>query len=149
MVVPAVVAVVAYQFIVVPSTAITQAAARERVVSVACHTSSEPTHSASVVESTTQESGSPVQLVSVQLDGVPRAGVTSVGEVANTSDPEPVSSLIIPFNSSEVVAANCDSLPVTSALSAFKLEKFVLVCDLNRLAAIQSRRVVIEDIYYS
>jgi hypothetical protein len=35
--------------------------------------------------------GSPVQLVSVPLDGVPSAGVTRVGEVANTSAPLPVS----------------------------------------------------------
>ena len=35
--------------------------------------------------------GSPVQLVSVPLDGVPSAGVTRVGDVAKTSDPVPVS----------------------------------------------------------
>lgn len=37
--------------------------------------------------------GSPVQLVSVPLDGVPSAGVTSVGEVAKTRLPVPVSSV--------------------------------------------------------
>ncbi len=36
-------------------------------------------------------SGKPVALVSVPLDGVPSAGVTKVGEVANTSAPLPVS----------------------------------------------------------
>lgn len=36
-------------------------------------------------------SGSPVQLVKVPEDGVPSAGVTSVGLVANTKAPEPVS----------------------------------------------------------
>ena len=41
----------------------------------------------------------------------PRTGVTRVGLVANTSDPDPVSSLITPFNSSDVVAANCASVP--------------------------------------
>lgn len=40
------------------------------------------------------EIGSPVQLVSVPLDGVPKAGVTSVGDVANTAAPVPVSSVI-------------------------------------------------------
>lgn len=35
--------------------------------------------------------GSPVQLVNVPLDGVPSAGVTSVGLVANTTAPDPVS----------------------------------------------------------
>lgn len=35
--------------------------------------------------------GRPVQLVSVPLDGVPSAGVTRVGEVANTRAPLPVS----------------------------------------------------------
>lgn len=40
-----------------------------------------------------------------------RAGVTRVGELANTSDQEPVSSLITHLNSSEVVDANCASVP--------------------------------------
>ena len=38
------------------------------------------------------ETGRPVQLVSAPLDGVPRAGVTRVGLVANTAAPLPVSS---------------------------------------------------------
>lgn len=37
--------------------------------------------------------GSPVALVSVADDGVPRAGETSVGEFANTAAPVPVSSV--------------------------------------------------------
>ena len=37
--------------------------------------------------------GKPVALVNVALDGVPKAGVTSVGLVANTNDPVPVSSV--------------------------------------------------------
>jgi len=36
----------------------------------------------------------PVALVNTIADGVPRAGVTKVGDVAKTRDPEPVSSLI-------------------------------------------------------
>jgi hypothetical protein len=39
------------------------------------------------------EIGSPVQLVNVPEDGVPSTGVTSVGDVANTKAPEPVSSV--------------------------------------------------------
>lgn len=58
---------------VTPSTAITHADTRVIVVSEACHTSRDPTPSASVVLSTTHESGSPVAFVSVPLDGVPRA----------------------------------------------------------------------------
>lgn len=38
--------------------------------------------------------GNPVALVKVADEGVPRAGVTNVGEVANTNAPEPVSSVI-------------------------------------------------------
>ena len=45
----------------------------------------------------------------------PRDGVTRVGLVANTRDPEPVSSLITHFNCSEVVAANCASVHDVSA----------------------------------
>ena len=37
--------------------------------------------------------GSPVALVSVAEDGVPSAGVTRVGDVAKTNEPEPVSSV--------------------------------------------------------
>jgi hypothetical protein len=37
--------------------------------------------------------GRPVQLVSVPEEGVPKTGVTSVGDVANTSEPVPVSSV--------------------------------------------------------
>ena len=69
-------------------------------------------------------------------------GVTIVGEFAPTTEPEPVSSLITHFNSSEVVAANCDSFPVTSALSVLRLEKFVLVVHLNDAPVIQSFKVV-------
>jgi hypothetical protein len=38
------------------------------------------------------EIGSPVAFVKVPLDGVPSAGVTSVGEVARTTSPDPVES---------------------------------------------------------
>lgn len=51
----------------------------------------------------------PVALVATNAEGVPRAGVTSVGELANTSAPLPVSSLITPASCAEVVAANCDN----------------------------------------
>jgi hypothetical protein len=42
------------------------------------------------------EIGKPVALVKVADDGVPRAGVTKVGEVANTAEPLPVSSVKAP-----------------------------------------------------
>ena len=50
--------------------------------------------------------GSPVQFVSVPDVGVPNTGVVSVGDVANTNSPLPVSSLITPANCADVVAAN-------------------------------------------
>jgi len=53
---------------------------------------------------TPDEIGNPVQLARSPDDGVPNAGVTRVGEVANTRAPEPVSSEITPANSDEVVA---------------------------------------------
>jgi len=58
---------------------------------------------------TPDPTGRPVQFVSVPDDGVPSTGVTSVGEVANTSAPDPVSSEITPANCADVVAANCDN----------------------------------------
>ena len=42
---------------------------------------------------TPDEIGRPVQLVSVPEAGVPRAGDTKVGELANTRAPDPVSSV--------------------------------------------------------
>jgi hypothetical protein len=59
--------------------------------------------------------GSPVALVRVPDVGVPKIGVTKVGEVAKTRAPLPVSSLMTPFNSSEVVAANWASVPEVRA----------------------------------
>lgn len=56
--------------------------------------------------STSPASGRSIQFVRVQEAGVPRTGVTRVGLVANTSDPEPVSSDIVFFSCREVVAAN-------------------------------------------
>ena len=40
------------------------------------------------------DNGRPVQLVNVPEVGVPNIGVTRVGEVANTKEPEPVSSVM-------------------------------------------------------
>ena len=53
------------------------------------------------------ESGSPVALVSVIADGVPRFGVTSVGLVASTASPEPVTA-----NSPTVPALSYSTRPV-------------------------------------
>jgi hypothetical protein len=50
---------------------------------------------------------SPLIVVAV---ATPRTGVVNVGEVANTSNPEPVLSDITPASSADVVAANTDSL---------------------------------------
>ena len=47
----------------------------------------------------------PVQFVKTPEAGVPKAGVTNVGLVAKTKEPVPVSLLITPLSSSEVVAA--------------------------------------------
>jgi len=46
--------------------------------------------------------GRPVALVKVALEGVPKAGVTNVGLVANTAKPEPVSSVKAPASCADV-----------------------------------------------
>jgi len=56
------------------------------------------------------ETGKPVPLVNVTELGVPKAGVTNVGELAKTKAPLPVSSEITPASSAEVVAAKTESL---------------------------------------
>ena len=96
---------------VTPSTDITQADTRAIEVSLACHSSIEPTHSAVDVLAVMPATGNPVQFVRVQEAGVPRAGVTRVGLLANTRAPLPVSSLITPASCADVVAENCARVP--------------------------------------
>ena len=66
---------------VIPSTAITPEDTREIVVSVACQSSTEPTHSAVDVLAVMPATGNPVQFVSVPDEGVPSTGVVRVGLV--------------------------------------------------------------------
>ena len=54
--------------------------------------------------------GKPVAFVNVPEVGVPNIGVTNVGEVANTANPEPVSSESTPANCAELVVAKADKL---------------------------------------
>jgi hypothetical protein len=55
--------------------------------------------------------GKPVALVSTADEGVPRAGVTSVGDVANTLAPEPVSSVKAVASWAEVKEPSDVALP--------------------------------------
>ena len=67
---------------------------------------------------------------------MPRIGVTRVGLDANTSAPLPVSSLITPASSAEVVAAKAESLSVvtTKVLEAgIVVPLSVVVLDDDRL----------------
>lgn len=57
--------------------------------------------------------GSPVRLVATPEAGVPSIGAIKVGPLLSTTNPVPVSSLIIPPNCAEVVAPNIDKLLVT------------------------------------
>ena len=59
--------------------------------------------------------GKPVAFVSVALCGVPRIGVTSVGVLAKTNAPVPVSSEITPASSLDDVAANALNLLAVKA----------------------------------
>ncbi len=58
------------------------------------------------------DTGRPVALVRVTADGVPRFGLTSVGEFANTNAPVPVSSPTIALSSAEVSISPAVSPPV-------------------------------------
>ena len=57
--------------------------------------------------------GIAVPLIDVAV-ATPNAGVTSVGVLANTSAPVPVSSEITPASSADVVAASADNLSVVT-----------------------------------
>jgi len=58
------------------------------------------------------EMGKPVPLVNVTLLGVPKAGVTNVGEVAKTKEPEPVSSVMAVAKLALVGVAKNVAIPV-------------------------------------
>ena len=58
--------------------------------------------------------GNPVALVRVTLVGVPNIGVTNVGDVANTKDPEPVSSVTADAKLAEDGVAKNVATPVPS-----------------------------------
>ena len=57
----------------------------------------------------------PVMFVPTKAVGVPRSGVTKVGDVANTARPVPVSSFSAPANPAELVSVFC--LPDTEAVA--------------------------------
>ena len=60
----------------------------------------------------------PVKFVATPLAGVPKAGVTNVGLVANTNAPLPVSSEIVPANSDDDVAAKSLNFAPDAAIPA-------------------------------
>ena len=62
-----------------------------------------------VVAPTVKPAAVPVMLVPINVEGVPKFGVTSVGDVPKTNEPVPVSSDITPNNCKDVVDANCDN----------------------------------------
>ena len=64
--------------------------------------------------------GKPVALVNVALVGVPRMGVTNVGDVANTADPVPVSSVNAPNRFAELNEPREVALP-TEVIAPVKL----------------------------
>jgi hypothetical protein len=53
----------------------------------------------------------PVRFVATPLAGVPKTGVMKVGDVANTDDPDPVSSDNAVFNCNEVKDPRTAPLP--------------------------------------
>jgi energy-converting hydrogenase Eha subunit C len=61
--------------------------------------------------------GNPVALVNVTLVGVPNTGVTNVGDVANTKEPEPVSSLTADAKLALVGVAKNVATPVPKPLT--------------------------------
>ena len=73
--------------------------------------------------------GSPVALVNVPDDGVPKAGVTNVGDVLRTTDPVPVEVVtpVPPYNTATVVPCHVPELTFPNALTLplpFKLTDF-------------------------
>lgn len=65
----------------------------------------------------------PVALVNTNAEGVPRAGVTNVGDVANTSDPVPVSSVTALARFALVDVARKVATPAASPLTPVEIGK--------------------------
>ena len=92
---------------------------------------------------TTPAGGSPVALVKTPDAGVPNAGVTRVGDVANTADPEPVSLVKAVASCAEVNEPNTAALPVEVIWPV----RFALVVTVPavKLAAVPVRLVATPD----
>jgi hypothetical protein len=76
----------------------------------------------------------PVRLVTTPLEGVPRAGVTKVGEVAKTNDPVPVSSVTAEIRFALDGVARKVATPVPKPLTPVEIGKpvaFVKVTELG------------------
>ena len=71
-------------------------------------------------------SGKPVKFVAVPEVGVPNIGVTKVGEVANTKEPEPVSSEIAVANSADVPVKVFVDKEIDLFVEAFEKSLFML-----------------------
>ena len=69
------------------------------------------------------EIGSPVPFVNTIADGVPSAGVTSVGDVANTSAPVPVSSVTAAIRFALDGVASHVAIPVPKPLTPVEIGK--------------------------
>ena len=69
------------------------------------------------------EIGSPVPFVSTTAEGVPRAGVTSVGDVAKTSAPVPVSSVTAAIRFALDGVASHVAIPVPKPLTPVEIGK--------------------------
>jgi len=65
--------------------------------------------------------GKPVAFVKVPEDGVPNAGVTNVGDVANTNEPEPVSSVIAEARLALEGVAKRVAMPVPKPLTPVEI----------------------------
>ena len=74
-----------------------------------------------MLEFTRPELGNPVAFVRTSVDGVPKLGVTSVGLVANTSDPVPVSSVTADLKFALVGVAKNVATPVPRPLTPVEI----------------------------
>jgi hypothetical protein len=88
------------------------------------------------------DSGSPVAFVSVTADGVPRLGVVSVGDVANTLLPVPVlvtlTIFLLASKASAVLAVRLESVAVDEADSVVNAPEFGVVAPTVPLMLIEA-----------
>lgn len=128
------------------------------MVSVACHSSIDHTHSAVDVDDVIPATGNPVQFVRVPDDGVPRTGVVRVGEervlfvsvsVDDIVGMFTVPLLILPVPLGLIFMSMFVSHPVALTIGQFQVAALLIVNSFTALATSEVGNLIISLLHPS